>query len=140
VDGLKSAVTRAERQRKKERAQQRAARRAERAAAARGRAAAEGFSNFEEVEVGDDDGGGKTVKIGLPAQQLTRRLLELSCDWPKRVGNLIFAEAPGPAPLYLETAPELFAWVSGFLPGEGPNRLEWAQGDDKVSEAGSTHT
>lgn len=92
------------------------------------------FRNYDEREVSKGNGKKNLVKYGLPAQAIEARLKELSKGWPRRVGNLLFAEAPGPKPLWLETPSQLFAWISSLLPAGEANGLRWAQGPDMMSE------
>jgi hypothetical protein len=93
------------------------------------------FSNFYEEEQVYEKGSTQVVKVGYPMQIVRRELLRLTKGWPRRVGSLLFAEAPGPVPLYLQSPTAMFAWVSSFLPPTKMNNLQWIAGYDKVSEA-----
>jgi hypothetical protein len=90
-----------------------------------------GFRNFYEVI----RKGKKPLRFGFPVQRIEARLRHIGGGWPRRVGNLLFAEAPNCRPLWLERPPQFFAWVSRLLPGDvAQNPLAWADGSDMVSE------
>ena len=94
----------------------------------------EGFRNFYTERRGEKDGK-KGIRRGYPIQTLAAQLLTLTGGWPRRVNNLLFAEAAGPKPLWLETPAQLFAWIAGRLPaGDGGSGLVWASGADMASE------
>lgn len=97
------------------------------------------FRNFMATEHVAEDGEAETQREGLPAQAIERHLLTLSGGWPKRVGagpgKLLFVEDPGPTPLFLENANQLFAWIGRQLPGDGTNPIEWPDGENLVSES-----
>src|SRR5438270_782335 len=81
------------------------------------------------------DGTLVAVKVGHPIQHIAGRLHDLGAGWPCRVDGLLFAPGPDHSPLWLENPAALLGWANGLLPGAGHNRLRWAQGEDKVSEA-----
>ncbi len=92
----------------------------------------EGFRNFVQAKIGK-----KYVRRGLAVQQIEARLRKISGGWPRRINDLLFAEAPGPRPLWLERPPQLFAWIAGHLPGDGlRNQLVWAEAADMISQGG----
>src|SRR5262249_23770934 len=92
------------------------------------------FSNYREEEVVDGKGNVRLVRVGLPVQSLAERVRQITGGWPRRVGPALFAEDPGPRPLWLERHTQLFAWVSRHLPGGDSNGLVWGDADDMVSE------
>jgi hypothetical protein len=92
------------------------------------------FTNYFEEEAPCADGT-TTVKVGYPIQHLATELTGLTEGWPCRVDNVLFAEGAGPAPLWPERPPQLFAWVNGQLTGTKGNPLRWGEGEDMVSEA-----
>jgi hypothetical protein len=98
------------------------------------------FENFFESQQECEDGKTTTVRVGYPIQHITRTLYAITKDWPKRVGNLLFARC-GDKPLWLERTDDLFAWISRYLsdqlalPGNrAPNLLTWREGADMVSQ------
>jgi hypothetical protein len=104
-----------------------------------GTAAPPHFSNYVQLP-GSRDGkrGGKKAcaRMGFAAQEIEARLRQLTGGWPRRVGNLLFAEGSGQRPLWLERPPQLFAWVARHVPPDGQrNNLVWGEGPDLVSEA-----
>jgi hypothetical protein len=84
----------------------------------------------------DKDGNDikKTVKVGLPLQDLVSEIQRLSGGWPKRVEELLFAEGDKHRPLWLDTSNKLFAWISGQLPRQESNPVIWERGADLVTE------
>jgi hypothetical protein len=88
------------------------------------------FRNFDE-QVIVNDSKTQTRQVGLPLPEMGRRLGALTGGWPKRVGPMLFAEGADRSPLWLEDADELLAWVSRYLPANGPNSLQFARGADK---------
>jgi hypothetical protein len=100
------------------------------------------FQNYYEVSTTNEEGEEVTVRIGHTIQYLAKRVRELTRDWPKRVGKLLFARCNNQA-LWLENPNELFAWISGHLIANlatkknqpAPNLLTWVKGSDKVTEA-----
>src|SRR4051812_38014596 len=92
------------------------------------------FSNFA-VRTYRRKGKKAKARQGVPVQAIDARLRQLTGGWPRRVGNLLFAEGPGRKPLWLETPPQLFAWVARHLPGKAEvNGLVWGASPDMVSE------
>ncbi len=92
------------------------------------------LTNCYEQWVPSDGGEGRTDKVGHTVQYLAQQVRQLTREWPKRVGKLLFARA-GDAPL--------FAWISQYLQHDFtttakkpiPNPIEWMRGPSMVSEA-----
>lgn len=133
VTEVQRAVNAIARKQKQEAERRRRDEKIERQRQEAGRLAETGFSNF--ADVAGEDGSGRTMRQGLPVQTIADRLGQLTCGWPRRIDNLLFAENPGPHPLWLENANALFAWVSRHLSAQGPNLLDWDHGGNLVSEA-----
>jgi hypothetical protein len=84
------------------------------------------FSNFYTVDAGDGDQP-KPAKVGFSAAAIASRLRAMTDNWPKRVERLLFVP-DGHTPHYLESVPELFAWIGRQLPQGDDNALQWANG------------
>src|SRR5262249_10152263 len=94
------------------------------------KSAAECFTNFV---WGEKPKKGRTPRHGLAAQTIEAELRRLTNGWPRRIGSLLFAEGPGPRPLWLERPAGLFAWIGRQLsPDNRRNGLEWAEGPGLV--------
>src|SRR5439155_16199103 len=93
-----------------------------------------GFANFffAEVECGDKT---KTIQVGFSLQALGKALDKLTGGWPKSANGLLFAEKADSRPLWMKAASELFAWIGAKIPPVTQNKLEWAGGADKATEA-----
>jgi hypothetical protein len=93
-----------------------------------------GFRNYFEKVV---ERGEKccTVKIGFPVQTLHNALGQLTGGWPKSASGMLFAAGADFVPVWMKAPTETFAWISGLLPTDTANKLQWAQGEDKISEA-----
>jgi hypothetical protein len=88
------------------------------------------LANYGERTVPGPDGKDRTIKVGRTAADIRRRLSALVGDWPRRVGNLLFA-AEGCEPVWLDSVDALFAWVGRQL----DEPIRWAAGEDKVGSA-----
>jgi hypothetical protein len=75
------------------------------------------------------------VRVGLGVNHLCSDLFRLTGGWPKRVGDLLFAEGADHRPLWLPTTDALFAWIGGTLGAATDNPVRWPSGPDKVSQA-----
>ena len=71
--------------------------------------------------------------IGLPIQAVADQLFRATGGWPKRVGNLPFAEGAG-GPLWLKERDALFGWAGAKLGGTYSNPVAWHDGADKVTK------
>lgn len=81
------------------------------------------FSNYEW-----DDSTDGTRRRGLPTKNIRDDLFDMTGGWPKRVGDVLFAEGPNHTPLYLDSPTELFAWLDdSFL-------VDWWRGSDAVTQ------
>jgi hypothetical protein len=87
------------------------------------------FRNFRLEQTED----GKPVKVGLPVEAIGQSLGELTDGWPRLVYGQLFAPGPDYTPVWLDGPDELFAWIGGRLPADGPNALEWVGGVGKVT-------
>jgi hypothetical protein len=78
----------------------------------------------------------KPVRRGHHPRDIQAALYRMSGGWPRRVGDALFAVAPGPTPRWLDGTDALFAAVAGELgAGGGPNPVDWARGQGLVSKA-----
>ncbi len=64
----------------------------------------------------------------MPIAVVRNDLYDLTGDWPKRVGDVLFAEGPGHKPLYLDSATKFFAWLDDRC------QVDWWKGTDAVSQ------
>jgi hypothetical protein len=135
VDNLRRVIGQEWRAWKAEEKKRQAAERVERRQQARAACADASLSNYRVEEEPTDDGKVILRRIGLPIQALAEQVGRITNGWPRRVGQSLFAEAPGPKPLWMEKPPQLFAWLSSHLPDADANRLVWGDADDMVSEA-----
>jgi hypothetical protein len=81
------------------------------------------FSNWEL-----DESGPKPRRRGLALQDICHELYDLTGGWPKRVDNSLFVPGANHAPRFLESPPQLFAWLA---PQAHP---DWAQGSDMITQ------
>jgi hypothetical protein len=86
--------------------------------------------NYEMVEVTSDDGNVNEIPVGLSAAAIHEQLLELTTEWPKRVGQLLFARADD-TPLYFEKPQNLFAWINPQFT-ERQNAVTWRNGANMI--------
>jgi hypothetical protein len=100
---------------------------------------AAGGQEFRNYYLEKRKSGGKVkyVVVGCSLQAIEADLRRLAGGWPRRVGGLLFAPDTGLRPVWLETPAQLFAWISGLLPGGRRNRLDWRSGPNSalVSES-----
>jgi hypothetical protein len=83
------------------------------------------FSNWEWVEGGSQN---KPVKQGVPIKDICADLYPLTDGLPKRVDNLLFVPGDAYRPRYLETAPQLFAWLDAQF------FVNWGRASDMISQ------
>ncbi len=88
------------------------------------------FENYKVVEVEIEGGAGETkeVKVAKCMSEIEKSLRELSGPWPRRIVETLFAETSNYEPVYLGTAPRLFAWIGRFA------HVDWAKGSRFISQ------
>jgi hypothetical protein len=77
------------------------------------------FSNYR-TESGQ--GEEKSVRVALRVSELDRRLEAIVGHWPKRVRDTLFWESEQHEPVYLRSAPQLFAWIDKRA------QVDWTKG------------
>lgn len=66
--------------------------------------------------------GGDTTTVAFPLPSLVARTLKQTGDWPRRVGDLLFAEGDD-GPLFLRKTPDVFAYLHYQI-----GRVSWHRG------------
>jgi hypothetical protein len=88
------------------------------------------FANFYEATVETKDSFGKvvkkSVKVGLPANKISDRLLQVTGGFPKARGEKLFFRGKDGAPLWVKKTATLFAHIGRFYQGTDRNRVRWA--------------
>lgn len=91
------------------------------------------FSNYFEEEIQTaDNKEAKIIKKGLSIQRIKDNLDKLTGNWPRSVGDLLFAPGADCTPIWLLDPNALFAWIGDHLPEGRENGLRWTDGTDKV--------
>lgn len=93
-----------------------------------------GFRNCfsQEIAVGDES---KVIQVGFPVRTLHSALEDFTAGWPKAANGMLFAQGKNHEPLWMKSPTESFAWIGGQLTPSKENKLQWAKGPDKVTEA-----
>lgn len=81
------------------------------------------------------DSEGKAVRDGLSAQAIADSIFDITGNWPKRSGGVLFVPSLEDQylPAWLESSEDLFAWLSLSL-GKQQSRVRWSSGESMLSK------
>jgi hypothetical protein len=93
------------------------------------------FANYDKdtiTEIRDDRPKDKVVPIAGQLPEIDANLEEISPGWPKRVGidtnARLFLETPNHAPIYIDSADRLFAWIDARA------QVDWGRGNKHITQ------